>query len=64
MATWWETLSETGRENWERLYKRLKRKKWEVPTKDERGITCETEMEDIPEIVRLMRQKPNPTRRE
>ena len=63
MAKFTESLSETGRKNWPEIYRRLIGKEWVPPGKEERGITCETKLEDIEEIDRLMRQKPNPTRR-
>ena len=62
MATFVELLSEQGKVNWAKLYKKLKRKKWEVPTN--KAIQCETKLESLEEIDKLMRQKPNPTRRE
>ena len=62
MATFWESLSEQGKVNWAKLYKRLKRKKWEIPTN--KAIQCETKMESLEEISRFIREVPNPTRRE
>jgi len=59
MATFWESLSEKSREDWPEIYQKFKGKKWENPIKDERGIQAETKIEDIEEIDRLMRQKPN-----
>ena len=63
MANFVELLSEQGKEKWAELWLKHMGKEWEIPTK-ERAITCETKMEDLGEIDRLMRQKANPTRRE
>ena len=62
MATFWESLSEQGKVNWPEIYKQLTGKKWEVPTN--KAIQCETKIEDLSEIDKLMREVPNPTRRE
>jgi hypothetical protein len=56
-----DSLSEKGRANWPEIYQRLTGKKWENPTKDKRGIKCETKLESLEEIDKLMRQKPNYT---
>ena len=61
MATFWETLSEIGKEKWAQLYEQLGMK-WEVPTN--KAIQDETKIEDLAEIDKLMREVPNPTRRE
>ena len=58
MATFTDLLSEKSKANWPEIYQRLTGKKWENPTKDERGITCETKLEDIEEIDKIMRKKP------
>ena len=55
MATFWEAVSERTKPNWEKLWREVKGKKWEIPTKD-RGITCETKIEGLEEINRLMRK--------
>jgi hypothetical protein len=47
MATFWESLSEASRESWKELCENVE--KWEKPTK----------VEDLQEIDRLMREKPN-----
>jgi len=59
----WECLSERGKVEWPRIYKRFKRQDWIPPVKDKRAIQCETKIEDIEEISRFMAQKPNPTER-
>ncbi len=53
-----DCLSEDTREAWPEIYERLTGKKWENPTKDKRGITCETKLEDIEEISKIMKEKP------
>ena len=63
MATFTDSLTEKGKENWAVLYKKVKGKKWVPPVKDKRGIQCETKIEDLKEIDKLMRQKANPTER-
>jgi len=60
----YEAVSERTKPNWEKLYQDIKDRKWENPTKDKREITCETELEDLEEIDRFIREVPNPTRRE
>jgi len=57
----YEALSEKSKANWERLYQKYMRKKWEEPTKER--VTCETKLEDLEEIAKLMAERPNPTRR-
>jgi len=61
MANFVELLSEQGKENWAQIYKQLTGKKWTPPMKDKRGIRCETKLESLEEIGKLMRQKPNYT---
>jgi len=56
-----DSLNEQSRKRWPRIYKRFKRKDWIPPKKD--SIQCETKIEDVEEIDKLMRQKPNPTER-
>ena len=58
-----DLLSESGKENWAKLYKDKKHKEWKPPVKDKRGIRCETKIEPIEEIDKLIRQKANPTER-
>jgi len=58
MATFVDLLSEKGKANWAELYKRVKGKKWVPPAKDKRAIECETKIEDLAEIDKLMQQKP------
>ena len=64
MANFVELLSEQGREKWAQLWLKHMGKEWCPESKPGRGIECETKLEDLEEIDRLMRQKPNPTRRE
>ena len=58
MATFTDLLSEKSRTSWPLIYKQLTGKKWKPPEKDKRGITCETKIEDLQEIDKIMRQKP------
>ena len=58
MATFVESLSESGKVMWAELYKQFMGKKWENPTKGERAIKCEPKLENLEEIDKLMRQKP------
>ena len=62
MATFWESLSEKGKQNWVEFCEKMG--KWENPTKDKRAIKCETKLEDVSEIAKLMEERPNPTRRQ
>jgi hypothetical protein len=64
MAAFVDSLSEQGKQNWAEIYKEFTGKKWENPTKDKRGIKCETKIESLEEISRFMEEVPNPTRRE
>ena len=64
MATLWESLSKENKGKLAQIYEQLTGKKFKPPKKDKRAIHCETKMEDISEIDRLIRQKPNSTRRE
>ena len=64
MATFYEAVSERTKANWEKVFQDAMGRKWEEPTGDERGITCETKLEDISEIAKFMAEVPNPTRRE
>jgi hypothetical protein len=64
MATFVDSLSEKGKQNWPELYEKLTGRKWENPTKDKRAIHCEAKIEDISEIAKFMEEVPNPTRRE
>lgn len=54
-----DCLSEDTREAWPLIYRRLTGKRWKPPVKDERGITCETKIEDPEEIAKLMKEKPS-----
>ena len=58
MATLWESLSEPSREKWAELYKQFMGKQWAPPAQDKRAIECETKIEDLAEIGKLMQQKP------
>ena len=58
MATFVDFLSESSRANWAELYKQFTGKQWAPPAQDKRGIQCETKIEDLAEIGKLMRQKP------
>jgi len=58
MAKFWESLSESGKPKWAELYKQFKGKKWVPPAQDKRAIECETKIESLEEIDKLMRQKP------
>lgn len=56
MANFVKLLTEESRLNWPEIYKKFTGKEWENPTKEERGIKCETKIEDLQEIDRLMRK--------
>ena len=58
MATFYKAVSERTKANWEKVFQDAMGRKWEEPTGDERGITCETKIEDTTEIDKIMRQKP------
>jgi len=58
-----DSLSEKSRETWPEIYKKLTGRKWVSPKKDQ-PIKCEPKIESLEEIDKLMRQRPNPTRRE
>ena len=64
MANFVELLSEQGREKWAELYRQITGKKWDSGEKPERGIECDPQLESLAEIDKLMREVPNPTRRE
>jgi len=52
-----DSLSEKSRENWPEIYKKLTGKEW-VPPQKGRTIQCETKIEELPEIDKIMREKP------
>jgi len=56
MANFVDSLSESGKRNWLKLYKRFKYREWKPEEKDKRGITCETKIENLDEIGILIRQ--------
>ena len=58
MATFVDFLSEPSREKWAELYKQFMGKKWVPPAQDKRGIQCETKIEDLAEIGKLMKERP------
>ena len=64
MANFVELLSEQSRSKWAQLYKRIIGREWTAQDKPGRGIECETKIESLEEIDKLMREVPNPTRRE
>lgn len=53
-----DNLSEKSRKDWPEIFERLTGKKWEKPTKDKRGITCEVKI-DPKEVEQVMRMKPS-----
>ena len=57
MATFTDFLSEKGKANWAELYKQFMGKDWIPPFKD-KNIECETKIEDLAEISKLMKEKP------
>lgn len=61
MTTFPEALSEKGKQDWPQIYKQLTGKEWLPPKRDKRAIYCEAKLEGLPEIDKLMRQKPNYT---
>jgi len=52
----WKSLSEQSKPKWAELYEKLTGKKWEIPTKE--PDKCETILEDVSEIDKLMKEKP------
>ena len=66
MAKFCKFLSDRGRVNWWRLCKEfgVDAEQPEKDEKDERRIHLQGKLESLEEIDRLMRQVPNPTRRE
>jgi len=54
--------SKEGLENWRTLYKKFKCREWKPAAKGKRGITCETKIESVEEIGRLIRDKSNPVK--
>ena len=59
MATFTDFLSEKGKANWAELYKQFMGKKWTPPAQDKRAIECETKIESLAEIDKLMKAAPN-----
>lgn len=59
MATFWELLSEPGREKWAEIYKQLTGREWVPPEKDKHGIHLEGKIEDTAEIAKIMEERPN-----
>jgi hypothetical protein len=55
----WFFLSEESKNNLARIYKELTGKDFIPPDKEKRAIRCDTKIEDLKEIDRLMRQKPS-----
>jgi len=58
MATFVDLLSESSREKWAELYRKFMGKKWTPPAKDKQAIQCETKIENLAEIDKLMKEKP------
>jgi len=58
-----DCTTENGKRVLAELYEQLTGRKLKPPKKDSRAIHCETRLEDLEEIDKLMREKPNPTRR-
>jgi len=56
MANFVDSLSESGKRNWSKLYKRFKHRDWKPEEKDKRGIRLEARLEGVEEIGRLMRK--------
>ncbi|MBA7466135.1 hypothetical protein ES707_01310 [subsurface metagenome] len=64
MFTIWQILKPEDKLKWARFYKELDGFEFIPPNSPSQTIQCETKLERLEEIDRLMRQKPNPTRRE
>ena len=56
-----DSLSEKSRKEWTEIYERLTGKKWRPKRKKDIDYS---ELEGLPEITKLMADRPNPTRRE
>ena len=61
MAKFWESLTEPGSENWALLWETFMGKKWVPPEKGRRPISCESELESLPEMQEIMEEAPNYT---
>jgi len=53
-----DSLSEKSRRDLPEIYKKLTGRKWVPPKKDNRAIHCETKIENVAEISKLMKEKP------
>jgi len=58
-----DCTTENGKRVLAELYEQFTGREFKPPKKDKRAIQCETKIEDLWEIDKLMREKPNPTRR-
>jgi len=59
MATLWQILSNENRQKLAGFYEEKFGKQFLAPARHERAIQCETKLEDISEIDKLMRQTAN-----
>jgi len=58
MATFVDLLSESSKPKWAEIYRKFMGKKWIPPKRGDRAIECETKIEDLAEIDKLMKEKP------
>jgi len=56
-----DSLSEKSKEEWPKIFEKLTGRKWKPKRKKDIDFS---ELESLPEITKLMSERPNPTRRE
>ena len=54
MTNFVESLSGKSKQNWALLYKKLTGKEWKPDVADDRGVSCEVNIEPIEEIKEIM----------
>jgi len=54
-----DCTTENGKRVLAELYEQLTGRKFKLPPKDGRGITCEVKIEDREQIANMMQEKPN-----
>ena len=52
-------LTEENKGKLAQVYKNLTGQKLRPPERDNRAIDCETKLEELPELVKIMEQAPN-----
>ena len=62
MTNFVESLSEKSKQNWALLYKKLTGKKWSPNVADDRGVSCEVNIEPIEEIKEFLESNRDITR--